>query len=77
MVTKNTPRGPPISWVPPVVPQTSLPYVDGPTSLMRGEGHLLVLSSVVGDEFENPDGDGDSGGRDERRINQDQQLILD
>ena len=44
---------------------------------MRGEGHLLVLSFVVGDEFENPGGDGDSGGWDERGINQDKQLILD
>ena len=51
---------------------SSFPYIDGPTSLARGEGHLMSLTSMVGKERV---GDGD-GGWDEQRTNRDQRLIL-
>ena len=41
---------------------SSFPYINGPTSLTRGEGHLTNSTSVVGEERV---GDGDGGGRDE------------
>jgi hypothetical protein len=55
---KNAPLGPPISWVPPLVTGASFPSIDGPTSLARGEGHLMCLNSVRASSG----GDGDDGG---------------
>jgi len=49
-------------------------FVGRPTSLKRVEGLLTVLFSGL---RMNSGGEDDGGGRDERRINQDQPLILD
>jgi hypothetical protein len=66
---KNALLGPPISWVP--LSGSSFPSIDGPTSLARGEGHLMCLSSVTASS-----GDGDDGGGMRKEGNQDQPLIL-
>jgi len=71
--------GHPMSWVPTVVPPSPShfpPWSDsgGPTSLNRGEGHLVGLSSVVESGLGQRGGDGGAMKEDDHELSH-QQVI--